>query len=214
MPNKTVCLLSGGMDSTTLLYHLVNEGDDVLAISFDYGQRHGKELEYAAKTCEKLKVNHRICNIGGVGAFLQGNALTSKDIEVPEGHYEDESMRLTVVPNRNMILMSIAGGYAISQACNRLAIAVHAGDHAVYPDCRPVFVGYFEKALQVGNYEPISVYTPFLKWRKTKIAKLGQRLGINYEEETWSCYKGGEEPCGKCGTCIERMEALRHIGQK
>jgi 7-cyano-7-deazaguanine synthase len=202
------------MDSTTLLYYLVSKGDKVLAISFDYGQRHRKELEYAAKTCKKLKVNWRVCNISSVGAFLQGNALTSMDIEVPEGHYEDESMRLTVVPNRNMIMMSIAGGYAISQACDRLAIAVHGGDHAIYPDCRPIFVKCFEKTLQVGNYEPVSVYAPFLNWSKAQIAELGRRLGINYEEETWSCYRGEVEPCGKCGTCIERREALKHIGQK
>jgi len=202
------------MDSTTLLHYLVSKGDEVLAISFDYGQRHRKELEYAAKACKKLKVNFRVCDISSVGAFLQGNALTSMEIDVPEGHYEDESMRLTVVPNRNMIMMSIAGGYAISQACDRLAIAVHGGDHAIYPDCRPIFVECFEKTLQVGNYEPVSVYAPFLNWSKAQIAKLGQSLGINYEEETWSCYRGEVEPCGKCGTCIERREALKHIGQK
>ncbi len=208
MAHKTVCVFSGGMDSTTLLYHLLAEGDEVLAISFNYGQRHGKELEYAARTCEKLGVSHRITDISNINGLLQGNALTSGNIEVPEGHYQDVSMRLTVVPNRNMIMMSIAGGYAISQGYDRLAIAVHTGDHAIYPDCRPEFVTSFEKTIQAGNYDAISVYAPFISWTKTRIVQLGQKLGIDYERETWSCYRGEEDPCGKCGTCVERAEAL------
>jgi 7-cyano-7-deazaguanine synthase len=201
------------MDSTTLLYHLLEEGDEVLAISFDYGQRHRKELGYAARTCERLGVAHRIADISDIGSLLGGSALTSTEIDVPDGHYEDPSMRITVVPNRNMILMAIAAGYAISEGCDRLAVAVHAGDHAVYPDCRPEFVDRFEKALETGNYENILVYAPFISWKKDEIARLGTRLGIDYERDTWSCYKGGEEPCGKCGTCVERAEALAAAGK-
>lgn len=214
MAHKTVCVLSGGMDSTTLLYQLLAEGDKVLAISFDYGQRHKKELDYAAKTCQKMGVEHQVIDLGGINILLQGSALTSPDIAVPEGHYADESMKVTVVPNRNMILMAIAGAYAISQGCGRLAVAVHAGDHTIYPDCRPNFVSLFEQALQAGNYEQLTVYAPFLHWSKSQIARLGRELGVNYDQDTWSCYKGEEEPCGKCGTCIERKEALEALGQE
>ncbi len=208
MRQKTVCILSGGMDSTTLLYHLFDLGDEVLALSFDYGQRHRKELEYAGRTCARLGVRHTAVDISAVGGLLKGSALTSSGIAVPHGHYEDESMRLTVVPNRNMIMMAIAGGYALAEGCDRLAVAVHAGDHAVYPDCRPQFIADFEDALRSGNYGQPSVYAPFLDWTKSDIARLGVELGIDFERDTWSCYEGGEEPCGKCGTCVERAEAL------
>ncbi len=196
------------MDSTTLLYQLLEEGDEVLAISFDYGQRHVKELEFAARTCEKLRVSHQVVDLSDVGRLLGGSALTSGDIEVPHGHYEHESMRLTVVPNRNMIMMSIAAGHAISAGYDRVAIAVHAGDHAVYPDCRPRFIEVFEDAVLEGNYGRVTVYAPFIDMTKTGIVRLGRALGIDYENDTWSCYEGGEEPCGKCGTCVERAEAL------
>ena len=209
---KTVCILSGGMDSTTLLYQLLQEGDRVYAISFDYGQRHRKELDYASRTCERLNIEHKIVDICFYGELISCSALTADEIEVPEGHYEDESMRLTVVPNRNMVMLSIAGGYAISNGCDRLAIAVHAGDHAIYPDCRPDFIERFEQAFSAGNYEPVSVHAPFISWTKTQIVRLGMELGIDYDAETWSCYKGGEKPCGKCGTCVERDEALKTAG--
>lgn len=208
MAHKTMCVLSGGMDSTTLLYHLLHEGDEVLAISFDYGQRHKKELEYAARSCQKLGVRHTVMDLTGVGSLLKGNALTSSEINVPEGHYQDETMKATVVPNRNMMMMSVAGAYAISQGCDRLAVAVHTGDHAIYPDCRPKFIESFERALRTGNYVQVSVYAPFLHWTKGEIARLGRSLGIDFDDDTWSCYLGAAEPCGKCGTCVERNEAL------
>ncbi len=208
MPRRTVCVFSGGMDSTTLLYQLFDAGDEVLAVSFDYGQRHRKELEFAARTAARLEIEHRITDISAVSGLLQGNALTSGSVAVPHGHYQDESMRVTVVPNRNMIMMAIAGGYAVARGCDRLAVAVHAGDHAVYPDCRPEFIRNFEAALRSGNYEPVAVYAPFTGWTKTDIVRLGLKLGIDYERDTWSCYEGGAEPCGRCGTCVERAEAL------
>jgi 7-cyano-7-deazaguanine synthase len=208
MAHKTVCVLSGGMDSTTLLHYLVREGDEVLAVSFDYGQRHRKELDFAAGTCEKLGIEHRVVDISDIGGMLGGSALTDPGVDVPAGHYQDPTMRLTVVPNRNMILMSIAGGYAVAQGCDRLAVAVHAGDHAVYPDCRPEFIEALGKALLLGNYEQIDIFAPFLTWSKGDIARLGLELGIDFENDTWSCYQGGEEPCGVCGTCVERAEAL------
>lgn len=202
------------MDSTTLLYHLMSQGDEVLAISFDYGQRHRKELEYAARTCAKLDVSHRVADISSIRDLLGGGALTSDEIAVPEGHYEDPSMRITVVPNRNMIMLSIAAGYAVSQGCDRVAVAVHGGDHAVYPDCRPGFIELCEQTLAAGNYEPVAVYAPFLTWSKAEIARLGLELGIDYDRETWSCYQGGDEPCGKCGTCVERAEALASLREE
>ncbi len=208
MAGKTVCVFSGGIDSTTLLYHLLDICDEVLPISFDYGQRHRKELEFAARTCARLGLSHRVVDIRGAGELLKGSALTSEEIPVPYGHYEDKSMRSTVVPNRNMIMLAIAGGWAVATGCRRLAVAVHAGDHAVYPDCRPEFILDFEAALQSGNYEIVEVYAPFLEWSKTDIVRLGLRLGIDFERDTWSCYEGGEEQCGKCGTCVERAEAL------
>ena len=205
---KSICVLSGGMDSTTLLYHLLEKGDEVKCISFDYGQRHKKELEYASKTCKKLNVDHKIVDLSNINELIQGSALTSPDIEVPEGHYEDKSMKITVVPNRNMMMLSIAGAHAVSQKADRIATAVHAGDHQIYCDCRPEFIDSFEGALQNGNYHKVDVYTPYLYWSKAQIAAEGLSLGIDYDEDTYSCYKGGEEPCGKCGTCVERTWAL------
>lgn len=210
---RTVCVLSGGMDSTTLLYHLLDLGDEVIAISFDYGQRHRKELDFAARTCARLEVGHKIVDLCAIGSLLEGSALTTDGVAVPYGHYEDESMRLTVVPNRNMILLAIAGGLAVARGCDRLAIAVHSGDHAVYPDCRPQFIADFAAALGSGNYEQVTVYAPFVDWSKTDIVRLGLKLGIDYERDTWSCYEGKAEPCGRCGTCVEREEALAAAGE-
>ena len=204
---KAVCVLSGGMDSTTLLYRLIKEGHSVYAISFNYGQRHRKELEYASRTCKKLGVEHKIVNLSMLKELLSGSSLTS-DIEVPEGHYEEESMKSTVVPNRNMIMLSIAGGWAVSLEADLIAIAVHAGDHAIYPDCREEFIVEASKALFEGNYHKVVIYYPYIDKTKAEIAREGLDLGISYDEDTWSCYKGESEPCGKCGTCVERIEAL------
>ena len=206
---KTLVILSGGMDSTTLLYKTKKVRKEVQAISFDYGQRHRKELEYARKTCEKLGVKHTIVDISFLRDLLSNSALTG-DIEVPEGHYEDESMKITVVPNRNMIMASIAIGYAVNLDYDEIALGVHAGDHAIYPDCRPQFIKALRKIARVANYEPIKVYTPFIRLQKGDIALIGLELGIDYNK-TWSCYKGGEEHCGKCGACRERDEALQKI---
>ena len=205
---RAVCVLSGGMDSTTLLYELIADGHETYAISFDYGQRHKKELEYAARTCARLGVTHRVVDISDVQDVLGGSALTDAEIEVPEGHYEDESMKVTVVPNRNMIMLAIAGGWAVALEADILAAAMHGGDHAIYPDCREEFVQLFAAALKAGNYHQVETYVPYLHKSKAEIAAIGLRLGIDYDEDTWSCYKGGAEPCGKCGTCVEREEAL------
>jgi len=203
---KTILIYSGGMDSTTLLYKLLADGDEVRAISFDYGQRHKKELDCAAQICKKLNVPHESIDVTNLKSLMRGSALTDR-IEVPEGHYEDESMKQTVVPNRNMIFISLAIAAAVSAKFGRVAIAVHAGDHAIYPDCRPEFIEKIDATARIANYEAIEVHAPFLHISKGEIAKIGRTLSVPYEL-TWTCYKGLDEPCSKCGACVERAEAL------
>ncbi len=204
---KTILIYSGGMDSTTLLYKLRAEGDRVQALSFDYGQRHKKELKSAAKICKKLGVPHKIVDITTLKNLMEGSALTSNRIKVPEGHYKNKTMRSTVVPNRNMIFLALAIAQAVSLKFDRVAIAVHAGDHAIYPDCRPAFIKAMRSASKTANYKKIAIYAPFLNMTKRAIAKIGKKLKVPYGL-TWTCYKGLKKPCGKCGACVERAEAL------
>jgi 7-cyano-7-deazaguanine synthase len=201
---KAVCILSGGMDSTTLLYDMVKKYK-VEAISFDYGQKHFKELRYARKTCEKLGVK---CVSVKIPNILGGNALTEDTIDVPEGHYADANMKTTVVPNRNSIFINLAIGYAISIGATVVGYGAHAGDHTIYPDCRPVFLEAMREVAKLCDYTPIEIYAPFINMTKGEVAVLGKELGVDFDL-TWSCYKGGEEHCGKCGTCVERIEALK-----
>jgi 7-cyano-7-deazaguanine synthase len=216
--SSTVVLLSGGLDSTTLLYYVKSIEDGPVAISFRYGQLHSKEVEAAAKTCAFLQVPHKIINLD-IGALLKGSALTDPLVPVPQGHYEDSTMRQTVVPNRNMILLSIAAAWAISIGARKVAYAAHAGDHAIYPDCRPEFLDKVTEAVVVGNSWdldnpiPLRVVAPFIKLTKTDILRLGVNLGVDYRL-TWTCYKGEVHPCGKCGACNERAEAFGHLGMK
>lgn len=208
---KTVLVYSGGMDSTVLLYKLLAAGDTVHALSFDYGQRHKKELRAAAKICAQFrksgaKLTHQVVDITAIKSLMKNSALTS-NIRVPEGHYEDKSMRATVVPNRNMIFLALAIAAAVSAKANRVAIAVHAGDHAIYPDCRPAFIKAMNAVSQIANYKHVAVYAPFLNITKGDIARIGKKLKVPYEL-TWTCYKGLAKPCGKCGACTERNEAL------
>lgn len=213
---SVVAVLSGGLDSTTLLYYLLYGGYHVTsAVSFNYGQRHKKELEYAARTAEKLRIRHRIIDLHAAGltdALSESGSSLVSDTDVPEGHYAEENMKATVVPNRNMIMLSIAGGIAVAEGANGIATGVHAGDHFIYPDCRPGFIAAANEALALGNEgfgnlfsEPI--LTPFSNWTKAQIANAAINLRVPLEE-TWSCYKGGEKHCGKCGTCVERLEAI------
>ena len=210
--NKAVIILSGGLDSTTLLYDLYAQGKDVHAISFDYGQRHTKEIEMAKKTCEKLGVEHTVVDLSELGGILANNALTG-EIEMPEGHYADESMKLTVVPNRNMIMLSVAIGYAINIGSNHVYYGAHAGDHAIYPDCRPVFVQAIQTVAEVCHYDPVHVHAPYLYMGKDEIVARGLSLGLDYST-TWTCYKGMDKACGKCGSCVERLEAFALNGVK
>ncbi len=210
---KAVAILSGGLDSTTSLYTALAEGHEVVeAISFNYGQKHVRELDKAADTCRRLGITHQIIDISNLMGLLR-SALTNKDIEVPEGHYAEENMKATVVPNRNMIMISIAAGRAISLDAEILVLGVHQGDHTIYPDCRPEFIAAMDQALDIGNWETISLYTPFLDSDKTAVVKAGLELNVPFMD-TWTCYKGLEKACGKCGSCVERREAFELNGAK
>lgn len=195
------------MDSTTLLYKLLAEEKEVRALSFNYGQRHSRELEQAKATCKQLGVDHRIIDLSFYKELASNSALTG-DIPVPHGHYEAENMKLTVVPNRNMVMAAIAIGYAVNIDFDEVALGVHAGDHAIYPDCRPAFIDALSQIAKVANFKPIGIYTPFLFVDKGDIAIEGTKLGVDYSK-TQTCYEGGEVPCGKCGACQERAEAFQ-----
>ena len=211
---RAVAIVSGGLDSVTLAYMLDAGGHDLHLISIDYGQRHRKEIDYAALCAERLGARFDVADISGVGRLLGGSALTD-DLDVPHGHYAASNMAVTVVPNRNAIMLSIAYGAAVADGAELVAAAVHAGDHYVYPDCRPEFVEAFEsmqrKAVEGFGKDSLSLYTPFMHHTKAAIVETGARLGVPYAD-TWSCYEGGEIHCGRCGTCVERKEAFKDAG--
>lgn len=205
-----VVILSGGMDSTTLLYNARQLHQSVYAISFDYSQKHKKELSMAKATCELLGVPHKICNLQVLNEVAP-SALTRTAWEVPEGHYAEESMKQTVVPNRNMVMLSLAISYAISLKAPTVYYGAHSGDHDIYPDCRPEFVEALAKTALLADWFQVCLEAPYLNMTKGDIAALGSRLGVDYSL-TWTCYKGQEVPCGKCGACVEREEAFAFAG--
>tara|TARA_R100000664_G_scaffold28742_1_gene40188 strand:+ start:122 stop:793 length:672 start_codon:yes stop_codon:yes gene_type:complete len=207
MSEKVVVIWSGGMDSTALLFAEREQGNEVFGISVNYGQRHSKELDAARGIAADYDINHLVVDATGIKAAMLGSALTDNEIDVPEGHYADESMKDTVVPNRNMMLISLGIAHAISVGAKRVAYAAHAGDHAVYPDCRPAFADAMHQAASVCDYEPIELSRPFVYMDKGEVCAAGLRAGAPLER-TWSCYNGRELHCGKCGTCVERIEAF------
>lgn len=209
---RTVVVYSGGLDSTVLLAKLLREGRELVALSFDYGQRHRRELDSAQCITKHFSVPHRVIDLRAAQSLFAGSALTSDNIAVPHGHYEDDSMQQTVVPNRNMIFLSFALAGAIQFEAASVAYGAHAGDHAIYPDCRPEFVNAVREVAKLCHYDPIALETPFVTLRKEEIVRLGHELDIPFEL-TWSCYEGGAVHCGKCGTCVERKEAfaLAHV---
>lgn len=206
---KAVIIASGGVDSTTLLYDILHQGYEVFALSVNYNQKHAKELEFIARTCKKLKVPHKVVDLSVLGRELMyNNALTSKEVAVPEGHYKEENMKLTVVPNRNMILISLAVSYAITIGAKKVFYGAHAGDHAIYPDCRREFVDAAKRAVRLTDWEPVELEAPYLDLDKGDIVMKGKGLGVDYSL-TWTCYNGRQKACGKCGACRERLEAFQ-----
>lgn len=202
-------VLSGGMDSITMLYDFQDKIK--MAISFDYGSNHNmREIPFAKLHCRRLKIKHYTIHLGFMHKHFKSSLLEGADA-VPNGKYNEENMKSTVVPFRNGIMLSIAAGIAESHGLNAVYIANHAGDHAIYPDCTPGFVEYMSKATEAGTYNNLKIIAPYTNITKTDIAKKGKALGIDYSE-TWSCYKGGNAHCGTCATCNERKMALRAAG--
>lgn len=205
-----VTILSGGMDSATLAYQYHQQGAVQRFITFDYGQRHRREIDAARAIAQQLSAPHDVVDLHALGGLFKGSALTDA-VPVPHGHYAAENMKVTVVPNRNAIMLAIAYGVAVAEGAQAVAYAAHAGDHFIYPDCRPVFVKALEDAFQRGTDANVEVYAPFIDMTKGEIARLGVALGVPYEL-TWTCYEGGEYPCGRCGSCVERAEAFEFAG--
>jgi 7-cyano-7-deazaguanine synthase len=203
---KAVVIYSGGMDSFTLLNKVVKEGYDVFPLTFNYGQKHVKEVEVAKTVCTQLNLPLKILDISAINALMQSSSLVGSE-DVPEGHYESENMKSTVVPNRNMILLSLAIAYGVDIKAGKVYYGAHAGDHAIYPDCRPEFVHAMNEVAGIANYEHVTIETPYLNSSKGEILKDGLSMGLTYEH-TWTCYNGREKACGKCGACVERLEAF------
>ena len=205
----SIIILSGGMDSVTMLYEFKDR--IALAVSFNYGSNHNeKEIKCAKMHCKELGIEHIVINLDFISKYFQSSLLQGAEA-IPEGHYQDENMKSTVVPFRNGIMLSIACGIAESRGLRYVMIANHSGDHAIYPDCRKSFIDAMSSAMANGTYKKVRLYAPYTNINKTEIAKHGKELGIDYTK-TWSCYKGGDIHCGKCGTCVERKEALRDAG--
>ena len=205
----SIIILSGGMDSVTMLYDYADS--IAVALSFDYGSNHNrKELPFAAYHCRQLGIEHIIIPLDFIKRYFHSSLLAGAEA-IPEGRYDDDNMRSTVVPFRNGIMLAIAAGMAEDRNLSRILMANHSGDHAIYPDCRLDFVNAMSEAVGKGTYNGVELFTPYTNLTKTDIARRGKQLGIDYAK-TWSCYKGGEYHCGKCGTCQERIEALREAG--
>ena len=212
MYSDCVVILSGGMDSTTLLYDVLrmHKPKNVTAISFNYNQKHKKELNYAAQTCKKLDIKHLVIPLDVLNSVAP-SALTRDEVDVPEGHYADENMKQTVVPNRNMVMLSLAASYAMSIGAKRLFYGAHSGDHDIYPDCRKEFVESLATTIRLADWNDVDLCAPYIDMDKGDIVNLGKQLEVDYSL-TWTCYKGQEKACGKCGSCVERLEAFQKAG--
>ena len=205
---KTIVVCSGGLDSVVLAHKTAAEEELLALLSFDYGQRHKKELVCAADCAEHLGVPHLLLDISSLGRLLSGSALTDQ-VAVPEGHYAEATMKSTVVPNRNVVMLAMAFAVGAARGAEAIAAAVHGGDHFIYPDCRPEFVEAFQEMedLALAGVARLTLRTPFVHASKADIVTVGARLAVPFEK-TWSCYQGGERHCGRCGTCVERLEAF------
>ena len=205
----SVIVVSGGMDSVTLLYEKKDE--IALGISFDYGSNHNhNELPLAALHCQRLGIEHVVIPLGFMHQYFKSSLLESGE-SIPDGSYDEENMNSTVVPFRNGVMLAVAAGIAESNGLTKVLIANHGGDHTIYPDCRPEFIAAMDAAVEAGTFARVRVVAPYTNISKADIARRGRALGIDYAE-TWSCYKGGHVHCGTCGTCVERKEALREAG--
>ncbi len=205
----TILVLSGGMDSTTMLYEYRDR--IAMAVTFNYGAlQAAREIECARRNCSKLGIPHVVIPLDFMGKYFKSSLLETPDA-IPEGHYADENMKSTVVPFRNGIMLAIACGLAESNGLKRVMLANHGGDHAIYPDCRPEFVDAFGRAMQAGTYEGVELFAPYTGITKIDIARRGAELGVDFAD-TYSCYRGGEKHCGRCGTCVERREAFAQAG--
>ena len=209
MEKDSIIVLSGGMDSVTLMHEYKEQ--IALAVTFDYGSNHNKrDIECAAYQCSLLGIKHLVIPLEFMARYFKSSLLEGADA-IPEGHYADDNMRSTVVPFRNGIMLSVACGLAESYGLKHVMIANHSGDHAIYPDCRAGFVDAMSRAMQEGTYDGVTIIAPYTNISKNDIASRGKNLGVDYAK-TYSCYKGGEKHCGKCGTCVERKEALAAAG--
>ena len=205
MKKDCVLVLSGGMDSVTMLYEYKTR--IALAVSFDYGSNHNaREIECARLNCERLGIEHIVIPLEFMSRYFKSSLLSGANA-IPEGHYRQDNMKSTVVPFRNGIMLAIAAGLAESRSLDHVMLANHGGDHDIYPDCRPEFVAAMSQAMTSGTYQGVTLLAPYTYLTKADIAIHGKRLGVDYSL-TYSCYKGGEKHCGVCGTCVERKEAL------
>ncbi len=205
----SIIIVSGGMDSVTMLHEYKEE--IALAVTFDYGSNHAKkEIECAKWHCEQLGIEHIIIPLSFMHDYFKSSLLEGAQA-IPEGHYADESMKSTVVPFRNGIMLAVACGLAESRGLHSVMIANHGGDHAIYPDCRNTFISAMSEAMAYGTYEHVYISAPYTDITKADIARRGAALGVDFSK-TWSCYKGREKHCGKCGTCVERKEAFCEAG--
>ncbi len=210
---NVVVLVSGGMDSVTALYDAAMKYQVIAGVSFHYGAKHNdREIPFAARHCRKLGVRHEVISLDFMNRLFRSDLLKGGG-EIPEGHYEESTMKKTVVPFRNGIMLSIVAGFAESESAQGLVIAAHAGDHAIYPDCREDFMHAMGEAIRLGTYARVQVIRPFIRMNKSQIARRGQELGVDFAQ-TWSCYRGGAIHCGRCGTCVERREAFVLAGLK
>lgn len=206
---NAILILSGGVDSVTLLYDYQDQ--IALAVSFDYGSNHNaREIPFAKLHCERLGIAHMVIPLSFMAEHFKSSLLEGSEA-IPEGNYDDDNMKSTVVPFRNGIMLSIAVGLAESRGLKHVMMANHGGDHAIYPDCRPEFVDAFSEAARTGTYEGVTLLSPYTNLTKADIVRRGKALNIDYSE-TWSCYKGGDKHCGLCGTCRERREAFAEAG--
>jgi 7-cyano-7-deazaguanine synthase len=206
---KVVVIISGGMDSTTLLYDVASQGHSIYALSFDYKQRHSQELEHAKYHCGRLCIDHKVLPLDVLNE-VAASCLT-RATPVPEGNYDEASMKATVVPNRNMVMLALATAYAITLKAEAVYYGAHSGDHTIYPDCRPEFIKSMDNTMKLCDWNRIELRVPYMRMTKSDILRIGKELKVDYSH-TWTCYKGELTSCGKCGSCRERLEAFEIAG--